>query len=218
MRYIPAGRLCKDPQRPLCVMCSNVTYWGYSVVWRWIWNSFYEWDRIFDIFHWRLGQECIFLYIVLSRKFELIIDFFFKCTVFIFSFSQIWQPDIQYSDKNNQYYARIKIDISSSVFCNVIIGTPHLRQEKNYLYCIWGIFFSCQIMMGSAYECNKALQYSTSIRVGIFSYNYMCFIDIVCQVEFKITSSSSSSSSSSFYVYCIIVVASSSRRYPIMDT
>ena len=45
--------------------------------------------------------------------------FFFECTVFIFGFSQIWQPDIQHSDKNNRYYARIKTDISSLVYYNV---------------------------------------------------------------------------------------------------
>ena len=37
-------------------------------------------------------------------------NIFFECTVFIFGFSQIGQPDIHHTDKNNLYYARIKND------------------------------------------------------------------------------------------------------------
>ena len=51
----------------------------------------------------RLGQG-LFLYNVLSRKFELTANIFFECTVFIFSFSQIQQPDMHHTDRNNRYY------------------------------------------------------------------------------------------------------------------
>ena len=47
---------------------------------------------------------------------------FFEWIVFSFwlVFSQIWLLDIHYTDKNNRYYARIKTDISSLVYYNVM--------------------------------------------------------------------------------------------------
>ena len=48
----------------------------------------------------------------MSKKFELKVDIFFEYTVVIFSILQSWQPGIQYNDKNNRYYARIKTDIT----------------------------------------------------------------------------------------------------------
>ena len=44
---------------------------------------------------------------------------FFECTVFIFSFSQNWQPDKHHTDKYYRFYARIKTDISYRLFLSV---------------------------------------------------------------------------------------------------
>ena len=48
-------------------------------------------------------------------------NIFFECTVFIFGFSQIRQPDIHHTDKNNRYYSRIKNDFWSLVSYNVTL-------------------------------------------------------------------------------------------------
>ena len=57
-------------------------------------------------------------------------DIFFECTVFIDGFSQIRQPDIHHTDKNNWYYARIKNDFWSLVSYNVKpkIKTVHSKK------------------------------------------------------------------------------------------
>ena len=44
-----------------------VIYRGYLKIWRWIWNLFLDWDRIFYIFM-NVKHECISLFQILSQE------------------------------------------------------------------------------------------------------------------------------------------------------
>ena len=55
-----------------------------------------------------VNDYTFFLFNVLPRKFELIANHYFECTVISFSILQIWLPGIQHTVKYNRWYVRIK--------------------------------------------------------------------------------------------------------------